>query len=350
MTRTVLITGGAGFIGSHLAAHYLERGWHVRVLDNLSRVGVVRNLEWLHAMSGGALDVLVEDVRSKAAVEKAVDGADLICHLAAQVAVTHSVSDPRSDFEINVGGTLNVLEAARRSPKRPVLIYTSTNKVYGALEDIAVVPAGRRWAAEGQELGIAEDRGLDFHSPYGCSKGAADQYVRDYARLYGLRTVVFRMSCIYGTRQFGTEDQGWVVHFIISAALGRPIMIYGDGRQVRDILYVSDLIQAFDLAWSCIERTAGRIYNIGGGAVRTISLLELLDWLERRTGRPLAVTYQAARPGDQPYYVSCLDKAARDFGWRPAVSVEEGLDRLVHWVENNCALFTVAEAEAPGLQ
>jgi len=338
--RAVLITGGAGFIGSHLAAHYLERGWTVRILDNLSRAGVARNLDWLRGQSGGRLEISIEDVRSQAAVEKAVEGADLICHLAAQVAVTHSVADPKTDFDVNAGGTLNVLEAARRSGWKPAVFYTSTNKVYGALEDATMVPEGRRYICPELAAGVSEDRGLDFHSPYGCSKGAADQYVRDYARLYGLRSVVFRMSCIYGTRQFGTEDQGWVAHFVIAALLKRPLTIYGDGLQVRDILFVSDLIRAFDLAWSKIECAAGHIYNIGGGPQRAISLLELMGRLEHMTGHRLDLSYQPPRPGDQPLYVSCIDKATREFGWQPEISIDAGLLRLYEWVRQNQALFS----------
>jgi CDP-paratose 2-epimerase len=338
MPGTVLITGGAGFIGCNLAAHYLEQGWTVRVFDNLSRTGVVKNLDWLR-VHPGALEVFVEDVRSRAAVEKAVDGVDLICHLAGQVAVTHSVADPQNDFEVNAGGTMRVLEAARRSDRNPVIFYTSTNKVYGGLEGVKVVAAGRRCSSPELEKGVSEGQALDFHSPYGCSKGAADQYVRDYARLYGLRSVVFRMSCIYGTRQFGTEDQGWVAHFMIAAVLKRAVTIYGDGRQVRDILFITDLIRAFDLAWDRIEWTSGQIYNIGGGPQRTISLLELLARLHELTGYRLPVSYQHSRPGDQPYYVSCVDKADREFGWQPTVSVDSGLLQLYEWVWKNQGLF-----------
>lgn len=339
MAGTVLITGGAGFVGSHLASHYLGQGWTVRVLDNLSRAGVEKNLDWLKKQPGGKLDVVVDDIRSRGAVEKAVDGADLICHLAAQVAVTHSVTDPRTDFDVNVGGTINLLEAARQSARKPVVFYTSTNKVYGALEDVKVVQEGQRYTAPNLAAGVTESHTLDFHSPYGCSKGAADQYVRDYARLYGLRTVVFRMSCIYGTRQFGNEDQGWVAHFTIAAALRRPVTVYGDGRQVRDILYISDLVRAFELAAAKIDRTAGHIYNIGGGPGRTISLLELVERLGWLTGHQLSLAYQATRSGDQPFYVSGIDKASREFGWQPAVSVEEGVDSLYKWVDCNRNLF-----------
>lgn len=339
MSQTVLITGGAGFIGSHLSAHYLRQGWTVRVFDNLSRSGAAQNLDWLRDQAGEMLQVVVDDTRSRAAVAKAVDGADLIYHLAAQVAVTHSVVDPQTDFDVNASGTLNVLEAARRSVQKPTVFYTSTNKVYGALENIKVGKTDLRYTAPELARGVTESQLLDFHSPYGCSKGTADQYVRDYARLYGLRTVVFRMSCIYGTRQFGTEDQGWVAFFAIAAALRRPVTVYGDGLQVRDILYVSDLIRAFALASTQIDRTAGQIFNIGGGPDRTISLLELVNRLEQLTGHRLSLTYEAARAGDQPIYVSGIEKAAREFGWQPEVSIDAGLIQLSNWIERNRTLF-----------
>lgn len=339
MSQTVLITGGAGFIGSHLSAHYLRQGWTVRVFDNLSRSGAAQNLDWLRDQAGEMLQVVVDDTRSRAAVAKAVDGADLIYHLAAQVAVTHSVVDPQTDFDVNASGTLNVLEAARRSVQKPTVFYTSTNKVYGALENIKVGKTDLRYTAPELAHGVTESQLLDFHSPYGCSKGTADQYVRDYARLYGLRTVVFRMSCIYGTRQFGTEDQGWVAFFAIAAALRRPVTVYGDGLQVRDILYVSDLIRAFELASTQIDRTAGQIFNIGGGPDRTISLLELVNRLEQLTGHRLSLTYEAARAGDQPIYVSGIEKAAREFGWQPEVSIDAGLIQLSNWIERNRTLF-----------
>lgn len=268
----VLITGGAGFIGSNLAHQLIMDGETVTILDNLSRRGTANNLAWLRANHGERFRLIQGDVRDGVAVAQAARDQQVIYHLAAQVAVTTSVTEPRHDFEVNALGTFNVLEAARRVSDNPILIFTSTNKVYGGMEDVAVAEQPTRYAFRDLPEGISESRPLDFHSPYGCSKGAADQYVRDYARIYGLRSVVFRMSCIYGTRQFGNEDQGWVAHFLISAALGRPISIYGDGKQVRDLLFVQDLIEAFKQATRQSDRTAGQVYNIGGGMANTLSV------------------------------------------------------------------------------
>jgi CDP-paratose 2-epimerase len=266
--------------------------------------------------------------------------ADVVYHLAAQVAVTTSVTDPRPDFEINALGAFNALEAARLGGKQPVFIFTSTNKVYGGMEDAVIVEQPTRYAYRDLPQGVDESRNLDFHSPYGCSKGAADQYVRDYARIYGIRSVVFRMSCIYGPRQFGNEDQGWVAHFIIAALLGRSLSIYGDGKQVRDILYVADLVRAFDLATKHIDVTAGQVYNIGGGMANTISIWsEFAPILEELTGRRMDVTYGDWRPGDQQVYVSNTAKALREFGWKPEVDRIEGIHRLAEWVRANRELF-----------
>src|SRR5258708_1788416 len=264
---SILVTGGAGFVGCHLVQDLLGDNRKVTVLDSLSRRGSERNLEWLHREhSDGDVRFVKGDVRDPQAVKSAAEDVDAIYHLAGQVAVTSSVQDPRLDFEINALGTLNVLEAARQSPCQPVVMFTSTNKVYGGMEDVALVEKDTRYEYRDLPDGIPESRPLDFHSPYGCSKGAADQYVRDYARIYGLRTVVFRMSCIYGPRQFGNEDQGWLAHFIISAGTGAPITIYGDGEQVRDVLFVEDLVRALRGAVDKISVTAGKVYNIGGGA------------------------------------------------------------------------------------
>jgi CDP-paratose 2-epimerase len=269
----------------------------------------------------------------------------LVFHFAAQTAVTTSLSDPREDMEINLLGTFNVLEAVRtsRAAMPPTLFFTSTNKVYGALEERATVEAPTRYRFADGELdrhGIDEREPLDFHSPYGCSKGAADQYVRDYARIFGLPTVVFRMSCIYGPRQFGTEDQGWVAHFLIAAATGRPITIFGDGKQVRDVLFVDDLVNAFQLAAERIETTAGRVYNVGGGPENSVSIWrELGPRLEALTGRSIETAHESWRPGDQPVYVSDTSVAERDFGWTPRVSVDQGLERLWSWIQDNRELF-----------
>jgi CDP-paratose 2-epimerase len=335
-----VITGGAGFIGSNLAHYLIGRGEDVTLFDNLSRRGTEKNLAWLRAEHGERFTFVQGDVRDYAALKPVIARADAIFHFAAQVAVTTSVTDPRPDFEINALGAFNALEAAREGGRKPIFVFTSTNKVYGGMEDAVIVEQPTRYAYRDYPEGVSEERNLDFHSPYGCSKGAADQYVRDYARIYGIRSVVFRMSCIYGPRQFGNEDQGWVAHFIIAALLGRPLAIYGDGKQVRDILYVADLVRAFDLAAQHIDVTAGQVYNIGGGMANTISIWsEFRPLLEALSGRTLDVTYGDWRPGDQKVYVSDTRKALRDFGWQPEVSREEGVRRLGEWVAANKRLF-----------
>src|SRR6266566_4010209 len=330
---SILVTGGAGFVGCHLVHDLLGDNRKVTVLDSLSRRGSERNLEWLQRQHpDGDLRFVKGDVRDPQAVKSAAEDVDAIYHLAGQVAVTSSVQDPRLDFEINALGTLNVLEAARQSPCQPVVMFTSTNKVYGGMEDVALVEKDTSYEYRDLPDGIPESRPLDFHSPYGCSKGAADQYVHDYARIYRLRTVVFRMSCIYGPRQFGTEDQGWVAHFLLAVAAGRPLTIYGNGKQVRDLLYIDDLVRAFKLAALHIETTAGNVYNIGGGPANSISVWrELKSRLAEFARRPLQVTLEEWRPGDQPVYISDTRKAASDFGWKPRVSLEDGLLRLWDW-------------------
>jgi CDP-paratose 2-epimerase len=340
----VLITGGCGFIGTNLALERLARGDQVRVYDNCSRAGTERNRAHLESLGEASLDLVDGDVRDADETIKAAADADVIFHLAAQVAVTASVADPAEDLDVNVRGTFNVLEAVRALPtaNRPALLFTSTNKVYGCMEDISVVEQGQRHEYATAPEGIAESQPLDFHSPYGCSKGAADQYVRDYARIYGLRTVVFRMSCIYGPRQWGTEDQGWVAHFLISAALGRPVTIYGDGKQVRDVLYVDDLVEAFLRAVDGIDSVSGEVFNLGGGPRNTISLLELLDWLATRAPRPVATRFDDWRPGDQRVYVSDVRKARTQLGWEPRVAVTAGLEALWGWVNEHRALFPSA--------
>ncbi|TLY46230.1 MAG: NAD-dependent epimerase/dehydratase family protein [Nitrospirae bacterium] len=270
------------------------------------------------------------------AVQSVIRDADVVFHLAAQVAVTSSVEDPHSDFEVNALGTLNVLEAARLSGRQPIVVFTSTNKVYGGMEDTMVVDRNAHYEYRDFPNGIPESQPLDFHSPYGCSKGAGDQYVRDYARIYGLPTVVFRMSCIYGPRQFGTEDQGWLAHFMIALVTGRPIMIYGDGKQVRDVLFIDDLVCAFRLAVERIETTRGQVYNIGGGPSNTLSVwVEYGEMLARLAGRRVSVLFSGWRPGDQRCYVSDIRKAYSDLEWRPEVDKEEGVRRLWKWVSSN---------------
>ena len=334
-TDTTLVTGGAGFIGSNLAHRLLAAGRRVRVLDNLSRPGVEQNLQWLRQQHGDLLEFVRADVRDAAAVAKAVAGAQQVFHFAAQVAVTTSLENPQEDFAINALGTLNVLEAARSRPVPPAIVMTSTNKVYGGLEDLALSVQGQRYLPVDAEVtagGIGEARPLDFHSPYGCSKGAADQYVIDYARSYGMTTLVFRMSCIYGPRQFGTEDQGWVAHFILRALRGERITLYGDGMQVRDVLFVDDLVDAFLLAEQHAQRLKGRAFNMGGGPGNAISLQDLLDRIEHLNGMRPPVSFDAWRTGDQRYYVSDTRAFQQETGWHPRIAAQDGIARLYEWL------------------
>jgi CDP-paratose 2-epimerase len=330
-----LITGGAGFVGSNLANRLLASGRRVRIFDNLSRPGVEQNLQWLREHYGERLEVVVADIRDAAAVARAVAGCAQVFHFAAQVAVTTSLVRPQEDFAINAQGTLNLLEAIRARPVPPPVVMTSTNKVYGGLEDIALAVESRRYLPRDpllRERGVSEARPLDFHSPYGCSKGTADQYVLDYSRSFGLTTTVFRMSCIYGPRQFGTEDQGWVAHFILCALQGEPITIYGDGMQVRDILFVDDLVDALLLVERHGARLSGRAFNMGGGPANAISLLDLLDRIEALHGRRPELASDEWRTGDQRYYVSDTRAFEHATGWRRRVSAEDGIARLYDWL------------------
>ena len=332
-----LITGGAGFVGTNLAHRLVLSGRHVVVFDNLSRQGVSENLDWLAQQHPGRVTAIVGDVRDERAVRAAVARADEVYHLAAQVAVTTSLDDPLRDFEVNARGTLNVLEAVRANRRPTPLIYTSTNKVYGALHDITLEGSGGRYMPADTQiraLGVSERRELDFHSPYGCSKGCADQYVLDYARTFGLQTVVFRMSCIYGPHQRGNEDQGWVAHFLIRALDNEPVTVFGDGLQVRDVLYIDDLVTAFQLAMQNIARLSGQAFNIGGGPTNTLSLLELIAWLEQHCEASPNIRHAAARVGDQKYYVSDTTRFCSATGWHPRVSTAEGLQLLRSWLSH----------------
>lgn len=341
MGKRYLITGGAGFIGANYVHRLLSRGVEVIVYDNLSRRGTESNLEWLWTEHGrGSFQLLVADVRDFETLAAAAREADVIVHLAAQVAVTTSVADPRTDFEVNALGTFNVLEAARLSGRNPIVLYASTNKVYGGMEDVAVVEEATRYRYRDLPKGVSEERSLDFHSPYGCSKGAGDQYVRDYARIYGLPTVVFRQSCIYGPRQMGVEDQGWVAWFVIAAVMDRPITIYGDGKQVRDLLYIDDLLDLYDRAVERIDVAAGKVYNVGGGPDNALSVWqEFGQLLEELTGHCIDVSYGPWRPGDQRVFISDIGKARAELGWSPRVGVEEGVRRLYEWVTAHRELF-----------
>nr|MDQ2898597.1 GDP-mannose 4,6-dehydratase [Acidobacteriota bacterium] len=326
--RQTLITGGAGFIGTNLARQLLNAGDSVLVLDNLSRPGVEQNLARLQRDFPNRLEVAIEDVRNASAVRKAVRNAAQVFHFAAQVAVTTSLENPLHDFEVNVRGTLNLLEAIRALPTPVPLVFTSTNKVYGGLEDIPLRLNCTRYLPSDSTLrtGVGEQRKLDFHSPYGCSKGAADQYVLDYARTFGMPAVVFRMSCIYGPHQFGTEDQGWIAHFLIRAIEGKPIVLYGDGMQVRDVLFVEDLMDAFLLAQSNMQTLSGHAFNIGGGLGNTTSLLELMDLIASISGERPRTSTADWRSGDQRYYVSDTRKFKTATGWAPKVPVRQGVE------------------------
>jgi CDP-paratose 2-epimerase len=348
--RPVLITGGSGFVGTNVAHRVLGTTTRPVILfDNLSRAGVEQNAAWLRQVYGNRVRLQLGDIRDREAVQKVVQQAAQVYHFAAQVAVTTSLVDPFLDFDVNARGTLNVLEAVRSCADPPSVLFTSTNKVYGDLEDVGLQRSAARYEPSDPALrrdGIGEARVLEFHSPYGCSKGVAEQYVLDYARTFDLRTVVFRMSCIYGPHQFGTEDQGWVAHFLIAAMDGRPLTIYGDGLQVRDILFVEDLAEAMLLAQANIDRLSGEAFNIGGGPANTTSLVELLDLMGELLGeRPLA-NVEAWRPADQRYYVSDVRKFERATGWRPKTSVRAGVRRLHDWLlDTRGATPAVAEGQ-----
>ena len=337
----VLITGGAGFIGSNYAARVIQSGHDLIIYDNLSRKGAAENLGWLRAGFGEVFKFVQGDIRDYELLATTAKTADIIVHLAAQVAVTSSVINPRFDFDVNAQGTFNVLEAARASGRNPIVLYASTNKVYGEMEYVTVTEGQVAYEYADFPEGITELNPLDFHSPYGCSKGTGDQYMRDYHRIYGLRTVVLRQSCIYGPRQFGVEDQGWVAWFIIAAIAGKPITIYGDGKQVRDVLYIDDLLNCYDLAITKIEQLAGQIFNVGGGKSNTLAIWSQFGpKLEKHLGRKLPVNRDDWRPGDQKIYISDIRKAATELGWKPTVTVDQGIERLYNWVKENQDLIS----------
>lgn len=341
MQRNYFITGGAGFIGSNYVHRLVQRGENVTVYDNLSRAGAPKNVAWLEQTFGkDAFKLIVGDVRDADLLRDSAKEADVIVHLAGQVAVTTSVTNPRDDFEVNALGTFNALEAARLSKRDPIFIYSSTNKVYGGMEEVELVEEATRWRYRDLVNGASEDQPLDFHSPYGNSKGSGDQYTRDYARIYGLRSVVFRQSCIYGPRQFGVEDQGWIAWMTIAAVTGKPITIYGDGKQVRDVLHVDDLLNAYDAAITRIERAKGQIYNMGGGPRNVLAVwAEFGPILERLLGRKVDVARADWRPGDQRVFYADTSKARRELDWEPKIDLEEGIERLFEWVKANRDLF-----------
>ncbi len=341
MANKFLITGGAGFIGSNYANRLINRGEEVVIYDNLSRPGTEKNLEWLYTKYGpGSFNLIQNDIRDVKSLQEAAKKVNVIVHLAGQVAVTTSILNPREDFEINALGTFNALEAARYADNNPFFLFASTNKVYGGMENLIVVEEKDTYRYQDFPEGISEQRNLDFHSPYGCSKGTGDQYVRDYSRIYGLPTLVFRQSCIYGPRQFGLEDQGWVAWFVIAALLGKPISIYGDGKQVRDLLFVEDLLDAYDAAIYAPEKSKGEVFNIGGGSENTMSVWnQFQPILEELLGRVVPVNFANWRPGDQRIYVSDIRKAEKLLNWHPKTSVKAGIEILFNWVKDNIFLF-----------
>ena len=336
----ILITGGAGFIGCNAAARWLRDGRRVIVIDDLSRAGTDRNLRWLEDLDA-ELGFEKLDIRDDAALSDVVKrhSPSTILHLAAQVAVTTSVVDPRSDFDINALGTFNVLEATRRHAPNATLIYASTNKVYGHLDHLELKESATRYELVGAH-GVDEESPLDFYSPYGCSKGAADQYTIDYARIYGMRSTALRQSCIYGHRQFGIEDQGWVAWFMIAHLTGKPITVYGNGKQVRDLLFVDDLIDLYEEVERASADASGNAFNVGGGAANALSLLEFFEILAELSGRPVEYTVSDPRPGDQPFFVADVSKAREVFGWVPLTPKEQGLESLYRWISDNRDLFS----------
>lgn len=331
--KTILITGGAGFIGSNTVNYFAQKNWKVIILDNLSRKGSKDNLHWLESQGHDSIEFLNLDIRDTNSIHAVFkkNRIDALIHLAAQAAVTKSVDDPKQDFDINAIGTLNILESLRQYSPETIMINASTNKVYGQLEDTEIIEEKDRYKFASLSEGISENMPLDFHSPYGCSKGAADQYTIDYSRIYGLITTTFRQSCIYGPRQFGSEDQGWISWFIVATLSNKQLKIYGDGKQVRDVLYIDDLIHAYDLAINNPNNINGEAFNVGGGVNNTSSLKELLDMLTIILDKEIPYTLEEERPGDQKVYISNIEKISKQLGWNPKISPQEGVNRLIEW-------------------
>lgn len=335
-TKYVLVTGGAGFIGCNLADRLAREGEQVLIFDTLTRPGAERNSEWLRRRHPRKISIAVDDIRNEGALRDAASAASAVFHFAAQVAVTASLAEPLTDFSVNLRGTLNLLEALRQRNQGAPLIFASTNKVYGDLAHIPLLLKGNAYqpAAPGlKTTGISEDFPLDFQTPYGCSKGAADQYVLDYARSFGLSAAVIRMSCIYGPRQMGTEDQGWVAHFLLRALRGEPVSVYGDGCQVRDLLFVDDAIEAYVRAWRRIRAISGRAFNLGGGPENAVSLLELIAYIEELLGRRVLTFFQGWRKGDQRYFVADTRRIARALGLPAPIAWRTGVLRLAGWLQ-----------------
>jgi CDP-paratose 2-epimerase len=332
--RSWLVTGGAGFIGANTVRRLSDRGDRAVVLDNLSRATATLNVEWLNEQTD--LELVQADVRDAAAVDRAYvehGPFDVVLHLAGQVAVTTSITDPRTDLETNVLGSFNVLDAMRRHAPEALFINASTNKVYGQLAHHRIDEQPTRYVDLDAPDGVSEAEPLDPHSPYGCSKGAADTYTQDYARIYGLRTTSLRQSCIYGPRQFGIEDQGWVAWFAMAVRLGKPLTIFGSGKQVRDLLHVDDLVDLYLRVADDPTRCDGRPYNVGGGPENALSLLELLDRLKDWRGPLRDLKHADARNGDQLVFIADIARARADLGWSPRITLDDGLADLFAFVD-----------------
>lgn len=338
MYKKYLITGGCGFTGSNFAEKLLEAGHQVHVTDNLSRRGAAENLKYLKSKYPQVQFTHLDLRLDSKVLHNLVAQSEMIFHLAAQVTVTNSITNPREDFESNICATFNLLEAIRNSQSRPALIYSSTNKVYGSTHNFEVSETAQRYQYKNIES-VDENAALDFHTPYGCSKGAADQYVRDYSRIYNLDTVVMRQSCIYGPRQFGVEDQGWVAWFIIAALTKKPLTLYGNGKQVRDLLYIDDLFAAWMQAAQKMDQVKGQIFNVGGGPEFSLSLLELISYLENQLNQKLEYSFQDSRPGDSLVYISDISKIKKTLDWQPTVPPMQGIGNLLKWVQDNIQLF-----------
>lgn len=341
MSKKILIIGGAGFIGINAAEKFIDLGWQVTILDNLSRKGTDLNLKWLSKKFPRKYKFVKADIVSDQKIlDRETAKNDAVLHLAAQVAVTTSILDPYHDMMVNILGTIHVLEAIRKiKGKKPSLIYASTNKVYGNLTHLKVSEKSKRYVLDDHSNGIHENHQLDFHSPYGCSKGAAEQYVRDYSRIYGLKTVVFRQSCIYGRHQFGIEDQGWIAWFVIATLLKKPVKLYGNGKQVRDVLFVDDLVDLYYAAIKNINEVSGHIFNIGGGQSNSISILELFDTLKENHGLGVDYTHHELRAGDQKIFISDNNNIHKSIGWKPKVALREGIAELLQWTQENIKLI-----------
>ncbi len=340
--KRILIIGGAGFIGSNSAVHFLKKGFSVVIFDNLSRPGSLKNKEWIESNYPDIRIVSGDITKDLGSLQREIEEADYVLHLAAQVAVTTSLVDPVLDFEVNARGTHNVLEAIRLSKKRPSIIYSSTNKVYGSLEHIPLEESDRRYNFTNGRVGVGEKEQLDFHSPYGCSKGAADQYVIDYGRIFGLKTMVFRQSCIYGYRQFGVEDQGWVAWFLIAALQDKKLSIYGNGKQVRDVLFIDDLVNLYDLGFSGMDQDgnlSAHAFNVGGGYENSISLIEFIDVIAGLNSKKIEYDFAAERPGDQKIFISDNSLVKEKLGWYPRIHMNDGIPLLNEWVRENKHYF-----------